>query len=270
MIDYHTHTWRCRHAEGEVDDYVRSGIERGLKEIGMSDHFPMDLLGFPPEDICSMPAGEISSYAREVQQARITYHGQISVRMGIEVDYVPGGEKAITSLLDMEDWDYTIGSVHFLNNTDVTHAKNVDYFSDRSIMDIYSDYFDLVRDMVISGIFSVIGHVDVVKKHGHVPDAASTAALHELYIELARLFARCDQVVEVNTAGLRAPVGEMYPAPALLGELVRWDVPVTIGSDAHAPHEVGCRVGEVVDLLKTLGMEKVVGFSSGKPHEIPL
>ncbi len=270
MIDYHTHTWRCRHARGTVDDYVRSAIDLGLDEVGISDHYPMDILGFPPGVICSMPARELHSYVREVREAARRYHSQIAVRLGVEVDYMPGAEELLSSLVENGDWDYTIGSVHFLGDTDITHSDNSSFFCARPLADIYAEYFATVRAMVRSGIFHVLGHADAVKKHGHVPGSGSSDQLRELYEQLARLCAERDQVVEINTAGLRSPAGEVYPADGLLQELVRCDVPLTLGSDAHDPTEVGCAVGEVTQQLTELGVRRLIGFCCGKPHEIPL
>ncbi len=270
LIDYHTHSRRCGHAEGTVQDYVRAAVDRGLCEIGISDHFPMQVLGFSGGDVCSMPPEQLSCYISEVRQSRRRWGSEIEVRLGTEVDYVPRMQSTIDTIAGMKHWDYIIGSVHFIGEVDITHPKNEEFFESRNIMDIYTEYFDLVRMMVCSGSFDVIGHIDAVKKMGCVPSGDHTDQLVKLYGEMARLLASHDQVVEINTGGLRAPVGEWYPSPDLLRRLCEAGVRLTVGSDAHAPAEVGQDVDQVIRTLKHMGVGSIVGFRRRRPYEIAL
>ncbi|WP_052291974.1 histidinol-phosphatase [Natranaerobius thermophilus] len=271
MIDYHTHTWRCGHAEGNIEDYVLKAIERGLTEIGISDHYPMDVLNVPSEDISSMLYQDLQTYVNEVKEVARRYESQITVRLGTEMDYFRDLKLGYNRILEEYDWDYVIGSIHFLEGKDVSHPKNLTFYQKNSLIDIYCKYFDEIKTMTNSEEFDIIGHVDVIKKHGYVPEGEnSVKELQEFYLELARLFAQKQQVVEINTGGLRAPVEEIYPAEDFLNKLISHNVPLTIGSDAHHPDEVGYSNSEIVGYLKEMGVNTVVGFKNRQAYEVPL
>ncbi|WP_158212356.1 histidinol-phosphatase [Natranaerobius trueperi] len=264
MIDLHTHTTRCGHAEGKLEQYILAAIDCNLKEYGISDHFPMDYLGFREEDMSSMYFNELSQYIKEVENLKEKSRDKIFIKLGLEIDYVQGLEIKTSELIKEKDLDYVIGSIHFLFGKDVSHPKNKDYFKTRPLIDIYHDYFKKVENMVNSDNFDIIGHIDVIKKHGHVP----SESLQEFYIELSKLLSRKNQVVEINTGGLRAPVEEMYPSFNFLQELVSHNVPLTLGSDAHKPSEVAYGFPKVYSILKQLGVSKLVTFNQRVPYEI--
>ncbi|MDQ6955781.1 MAG: histidinol-phosphatase HisJ family protein [Mariprofundaceae bacterium] len=107
--DYHMHTPRCNHAVGEVREYAEMALQRGLKEIGMSDHSPMPD-GF--DAAWRMDATELPDYLQEVESVRDEFASKLLLRVGLEADFHPGTEAAVQAMIDGYAWDYVMGSVH--------------------------------------------------------------------------------------------------------------------------------------------------------------
>ncbi len=266
MLDYHIHTKRCHHAVGEMEDYVRQAFEMGLKEIGFADHFPLDLLDYIPKNQVTMAKEELDAYIEDVL-ALAAKHTKLNIRLGVEVDYLPGKEETIRRLLAAYPFDYVIGSVHFLEGWDFTHPAQAKRFEEISVLSAYEEYFALIKKVISSQLFDIIGHIDIVKKFGyHVAGDANT----RLVAEVVRVLKEADVCVEVNTSGWRAPVGEQYPARAFLEDCFSQGIPVTLGSDAHTPHDVGGGLVRAVELLRDVGYTRIARFARRKRYFINL
>lgn len=228
--DYHTHLARCGHATGTAKDIVRAAQEAGLEAVGISDHLP--LLPHPDPDLAMEPA-ELTDYVAEVLTLQASHPG--FVLLGVEADYFPGRATDIAALLDSQPFDYVIGSVHYLDGWGFDNPANLAGFEGRDIDDIYRAYYETVGDAAETGLFTIIGHLDLVKKFGHRPVGDLSLALSRLM----RRLSRARVLVEINTAGLRRPVKEIYPQLELLTRAREAGIGITFGSDAHHPSEVG-------------------------------
>ena len=147
------------------------------------------------------------------------------------------------------DWDYVLGGVHFIDDWGFDDSRYVAGFDNWDIDALYARYFDLIGASAETGLFDTIAHSDLVKKFGHRPGGD----LSELYTRLAARLSNAGVCVEVNTGGLRKPVAEMYPHPDLLRAYHAAGVPVTLGSDAHAPNEVAADLSAATSLLENVG-----------------
>ncbi|NLN07546.1 MAG: histidinol-phosphatase HisJ family protein [Firmicutes bacterium] len=264
IVDYHLHTSRCGHATGTMAEYAAAAEKQGIAEIGFADHFPLELLGFTPQHRVNMPPEELDKYVAEVR--RLQSRLSIPVRLGAEVDYLPGREKETAAALARHDFDYCIGSVHFLDGWDFTHPKEVKRYAKLDIDELYEHYFALIRDMAASGLFDIVGHLDVVKKFAHFPRHDWSSVVEATCREIKK----ADLCVEVNTAGWRAAVKEAYPGVMLLRKCLELGIPVTLGSDAHSPKEVGSGLRRAVLLLARLGFREIATFCSRRRIMRPL
>ncbi|MCL6478703.1 MAG: histidinol-phosphatase HisJ family protein [Peptococcaceae bacterium] len=256
MPDYHIHTARCGHARGEMPQYIARAREKGLKEIGFADHVPMYWLPAERRDSgLAMAEDHFPGYMEEVLSLR-GEHPDIDILLGVEVDYVPGWEKEASRILSGHPFDYVIGSVHYIDGWAFDSPRQVDGYGRRDIESIYRDYFDLLCRAAASGLFDIIAHPDLVKKFGHRPGKVPT----ELYRQAAGAFARAGVCVEVNTAGLRYPAGEIYPSLEFLRLCRVEGVPATTGSDAHDPDLVGAGFDQAEKLLLEAGYREVAIF----------
>lgn len=255
MLDYHIHTYRCCHATGTMAEYLAEAERKGLSEIGFADHFPLEMLGCTPENQVSMRADELEEYLSDVQTIRDS--AAIPVKLGIEVDYLPGCEAVTGRLLAAYPFDYVIGSIHFLNNWDFTHPDQVERYKTASIDELYEEYFTVVGQLAKSGLFDIVGHLDVVKKFAFFPQRSWAGLMRETCATLAAN----DICVELNTSGWRAPVKEAYPSAAFLKICREMGIPVTLGSDAHCPQDVGRDLNRAVSILRDLGFTEAAVFS---------
>ncbi len=131
------------------------------------------------------------------------------------------------------------------------------------INQVWRDYLKLLRQSAQSGFFNIIGHCDLPKKFGHFPSVDMTDEVKAT----AKVFKDSGVAVEINTSGLRKPVKEMYPSPAYLKIYCEAGVPLTFGSDAHTPGDVGKNFKEAVELAKSAGYSEYVTFAKRKIQE---
>ncbi len=264
MIDYHIHTARCCHATGAMDEYLAVAERKGLKEIGFADHFPLGMLDCEPDNQVSMLPEELPDYLAEV--AILRQKASIPVLTGIEADYLPDREAITAAALKDYPFDYVIGSIHFLGDWDFTHPRYVAQYKKMDVDNIYEQYFDTVGKMAQSGLFDIAGHLDVVKKFSFFPRRDWSWLIEKT----CRALAAGDLCVELNTAGWRAPVAEAYPGRAFLEKCLQLGVPVTLGSDAHCPQDVGEGLEEAVSLLKNIGFKEIAYFKERKRYLCPI
>lgn len=235
LADYHVHTPLCRHAVGEPMEYVRVAQARGLREIGFSDHCPMD--GPEPFDDWRMLRSELPRYVEMILDAR-SQAAPFPVRLGLECDFIAGREGWIEQLAGLAPWDYLIGSVHYLApGWDVDNPKHLSRFesSPGAVEEIWERYWREFDRCARSGLFDILAHPDLVKKFGHRP----SGDLRRFYEPAIEAIVEGGSAIEISTAGLRKPVGELYPAADFLALAGAAGIPMVISSDAHAPEEVG-------------------------------
>jgi histidinol-phosphatase (PHP family) len=252
--DYHMHTPLCRHAVGEPVDYARHAVAIGLTEIGFTDHSPMAQDDF---DDWRMSDRQLDEYVAKVRLAQEAFP-QLTIRLGLEVDYLPGQEDWIRKLAARQAWDYFIGSVHYVSDSwDIDNPAKLSEWKQRDAFEVWSAYFARLEQAARSGLFEIIGHADLPKKFGIRP-AQDCRPLYESFVAAA---AEGGCAIELNTAGLRKDCREIYPCVELLQAAHAVKVPVTFGSDAHAPAEVGMNFAEAVALARRVGYTETCRFN---------
>ena len=247
--DYHMHTPLCRHAVGEPVDYARRALEVGLTEIGFSDHSPMRRDDF---DNWRMRNDQLDEYVEKVRRAQKEFP-QLTIRLALEVDYLPGHEDWIRELAARHPWDYFIGSVHYVSETwAIDDPSKLSEWKHRDSFEVWSVYFDWLTRAAATGLFEIIGHADLPKKFGHRPTQDCTP-LYEKFLTAAK---KANCAIELNTAGLRKDCKEIYPSREILQLAFAKGVPITFGSDAHAPGEVGLNFAEAIQLAREVGYKE--------------
>jgi histidinol-phosphatase (PHP family) len=262
------HTFRCGHAGGASRDFVRRAIDRGLSEIGFTDHIPLYFLPEAARDPkLAMRDDQLDGYVREVEELRREFRGAIEVRLGLEADYAEGREEELAGWLGRADWDLVLGSVHWVAGGWIDDpATSPSRFEREGVVTLYNEYYRLLSKAARTGLFDVLTHFDLPKKHGHRP-AVPLEASENQAIRAAR---EAGVAVEISSAGLRKPVGEAYPEPRLLREIVRAGIPVTFSSDAHAPAEVGWGYEKTLALARACGVAGLVTFEKRRKIPRPL
>ena len=124
-----------------------------------------------------------------------------------------------------------------------------------------------LRNAARSGLFDSLSHPDLIKHHGPRPDAESVQWLHEDTADAIEAAGVC---IEVSSAGLYKPVGELYPDPPLLEACRARGVPITLASDAHEPKNVGRDLDCAVEYARAAGYETVTVFEARERRQEPL
>lgn len=245
--DFHTHTKWCGHAEGEMVQYVEKACELGLPAIGFCAHFPVDIPFFCK---VQLDPEEVELFVEEARRLKESHDGGIEILMGFEVDFVEGGEEYVEKeCIGRWSPDYVMGSIHMLGDWMFDHPDCRGEYEGRDITEMYRTYYGLLVTLVRTGLFDVVGHMDLVKKFGYRPEGDVTDVLDELLDAVAGR----GMLLDVNTAGIDKPVEEIYPASDILRSAAERNIGLITGSDAHAPGEVGRYFDQALTAIQEAG-----------------
>ena len=275
LTDYHLHLRPDGHdadvaeyhTPANVERYRAVAEERGIAELGVSEHvyrFAQAL------EIWRHPFWE--AYAHDDLDAYCAFvREQTGLRLGIEADFVPGAEDRTANLLQARDFDYVVGSVHFMRDgaVDMDDYSVWDSSRARSAEEVWRRYFEAIAEAARSGLFDIAAHPDLVKYWGD-GKRTPTGDLRRYYEPAVEGIAEAGIAVEVSTAGLRKPAGEIYPARAFLEMCVEAGVPVALSSDAHRPEDVGADYDQVLELLAAVGVGELCVFEGRQRRLEPI
>ena len=261
--DYHMHTPLCRHATGEPTEYAAQALKVGLPEIGFSDHSPMQRDDF---DNWRMRLDQLDTYVENVKRAR-KEHPQLSIKLALEVDYLPDQVDWIRDLSKRHPWDYLIGSVHYIAPSwAVDNPEQISRWKAHDPFEVWSRYFERLTMAAESRLFDIIGHADLPKKFCFMPKQ-DCAPMFGRFLKAAE---QGGVAVELNTAGLRKDCREIYPSARFVALMQEHRIPITFGSDAHAANEVGMNFAEAVAAAKQAGYTHWVRFTGRGREEVLL
>jgi histidinol-phosphatase (PHP family) len=245
VIDYHLHVVAHGDRPMTVENilaYCEVARARGIRQMGITEHDryldDIDLAAFQE--------------TRELSE-------DLELRLGIEIDFVPGEEEQMDRFATELPYDYIIGSVHRVGGEEVDHPDHKEIYDRWDTYELYEAYYENVRAAALSGRFDVLGHPDLIKIFRRFPQKDVTSMLEET----ADAVAESGIVVDVNAAGLRKPIGEIYPSRTFLEMFYRRGVPIILSSDAHAPEEVGAGYDKSLELVHDVGYREVVTFKDG-------
>jgi len=261
--DYHMHTVLCRHAVGVPTDYAAEAVRRGLTEIGFSEHNPMVRDDW---DDWHMLQKDLDGYVASVEQARRDHPG-LTIKLALEVDFIPGQEGWIRDLAARHPWDYLIGAVHYVSDSwDLDNPKKISEWKHRDPFEVWTAYFERLTMAAESGLFEIIAHADLCKKFCFYPKEDCTP-LFTKFMQAAR---SAGVAMELNTAGLRKDCKEIYPSRPIVELAAAHRVPITFASDAHAAGEVGMNFAEAVAMARAAGYTETCRFTGRKREMVPL
>ena len=251
MIDYHLHVVAHGDRPMTVENilaYCEVAQERGVLQMGITEHdrylYEIDVAAF--------------------QEAR--EKTDVELRLGIEIDFVPGKEERMDRDSTALPYDYVIGSVHRVDGEEVDRVTDQTIYEKWDTYRLYEEYYANVREAALCGRFDVLGHPDLIKIFRRFPQRDIT----EMLEDTADAVSKSGIVVDVNAAGLRKPVGEIYPSRKLLEMFHRRGVPIILSSDAHAPDQVGMGYDRSLPLVRDVGYREVVTFSERERSTLAL
>ncbi len=263
LTDYHVHlrlddasaTAAEHFTSANAERYRDAASERGIAELGVSEHiyrFRQALEVWQHPFWRAYAIDDLDGYCSFVRE-------DTSLRLGIEADFVPGAEDRTASLLEARDFDYVVGSVHFLRDASIDTEEYTVWSGAHSAEDIWRRYFQTLGEAARSGLFDILAHPDLVKVWGR--DRPLPEGDLRRFYELAMDgIVESGIAIEVSTAGLRKRAQELYPAPAFLQMCVEAGAPIALSSDAHRPEDIGADYDAALELLEGAGVGELCVF----------
>jgi len=264
LTDYHVHlrpdgddTPASRYfTAANAERYRETAAERGIAELGVAEHVhrfsaALDVWQHPWWRLWA--TDDLDAYVGFVRE-------QTDLKLGIEADFVAGCEDRMANLLDAHAWDYVVGSVHFLGDFSVDVDGEDDVWRHETSPErVWRRYFETLAAAASTGAYDIIAHPDLVKIWGKGRPLPDTD-LRRFYEPAVAAMAEADVAMEVSTAGLRKPVGSIYPSRALLEMAVDAGIPIALSSDAHVPEQLGYGYDAARELLRECGVGELAVF----------
>jgi histidinol-phosphatase (PHP family) len=262
IVDYHMHLRApdesLDHSVEGVERFVEQATERGLDEIGFTEHV---YYFTQTRALWSVPYHlercryDLDPYVDAIVEAK---RQGLPVKLGLEVDYVPGREEETRRLLAPYPWDYLLGSIHFLDGLAVDQRPGLVDEAGRE--EAWERYFRALETAARSGVFDSLAHPDLVKFNGG-----------PLPWDYAPLVSALDGVcIEISAAGLHKPHGRLYPEPELLAAGRQAGVGITLASDAHIPQDVGRDLDRAIEHARSAGYDTITVFDRRQAVQEPL
>lgn len=245
LPDYHLHTELCKHASGTPAEYRAAAKGLDIPEICFTDHCP-NPDGYDPDHRMALEG--FPEYRRDITALQDGTSPE--VLFGIEADYYEGCEKFLAQWLPAQEFDFVLGSVHFIRNWGFDNPEDRHIWDDVDVTATWESYFALIGRLAATGLFDAVGHLDLPKKFKYRPQEKALAEMAKPALDR---IARAGMGIEVNASGLQKPVGEIYPSIILLSLACERGIPVCFGSDAHRPSEVGANQDAALDLALEAG-----------------
>lgn len=273
LTDYHLHlrpddraaTPERFFTPENAERYRTVAAERGIAELGVSEHIYRFTAAL---DVWQHPlwrefaADDMDAYVGFVRE-------ETDLRLGIEADFIPGREDRMANLLESQEWDYVVGSVHFLGEGAVDYDK-YDVWTRASSPDkVWRTYFEWLGEAARTGMFDILAHPDLVKMWG-AERPRPEGDLRRFYELAMDGIAESGIAIEVSTAGLRKPVGELYPATGFLEMCLEAGNPIALSSDAHVPDQIGFGYEQALETLDRLGVTELAVFEGRRRRLEPI
>jgi histidinol-phosphatase (PHP family) len=263
LTDYHVHLRpddagtdaELYFTAANLDRYLETAEQRGITELGVSEHvyrFRQSLEVWEHPFWRETAHDDLDEYCAWVRE-------ETPLKLGIEADYVASREDRMATLLERRDWDYVVGSVHFVKDRAIDMRGDWDVWSSSEPEKVWRRYFETLGEAARTGMYDILAHPDLVKIWGRgapLPEGD----LRRFYDLAMDGIAESGLAIEVSTAGLRKPVEEIYPAPAFLEMCLEAGCPVALSSDAHRPEQLGYAYERARELLDSLGVSELAVF----------
>jgi histidinol-phosphatase (PHP family) len=273
LTDYHVHlrpdeteaTAERAFTAANAERYRETAAERGIEELGVAEHvyrFTAALEVWDHPFWREWAHDDLDAYAGFVRE-------ETDLRLGIEADFVPGREDRMANLLETREWDYVVGSVHFLRDRSVDTEDYSVWGAGESPERVWRRYFETVAESARSGLYDIIAHPDLVKIWGQARPLPDTDP-RRYYEPAVEAMLEAGVAMELSTAGLRKPVGELYPGRALLAMAVDAGLPIALSSDAHVPGQIGFGYDDAVAALAEAGVEEIAVFERRERRMEPI
>ena len=280
-LDYHMHFEKGDYDVEWVRGFFEAAEKRGLSEIGISEHthtFPeFESLYYDDLILDDSFVGECQKKWLKSNKFKHTLEDYFSfmaklrglgynVKTGIEVCNFQNQAK-VKEILDKYDFDYIIGSIHFLKGWAYDSSEIMAEWENHSLEEIYEWYVQEVEHLCASGLYDLLGHPFNIRLFKHIPDFDVTPYL----IRAAEALKKAGMGIDVNTGTYyRYPIAEISPYPDFMKIAAQYGLPAITSSDAHQPGDCGSYNDEAREYLRSFGYKEIIQFSHRKRTMISL
>jgi histidinol-phosphatase (PHP family) len=266
LTDYHNHLERGSLSIDYLTQFTETAKRKGIAHFGISEHA---YHFYQTKNILSNPWIEerrIYDMNDYVQLFHNAWNQNIDVKMSIEMDYTPGKHEEMKGFINSYEFDYVIGSIHWIDDFGIDLAEFRTEWEKRDLHTVYLKYYDQVVTLAESNLFDIVGHLDLVKIFNYVP--TDVDFLLEQYERATTALANSKTCVEISTAGLRKPTKKIYPDRRLVEMCFKKGIPIVFSSDAHKPEHVGADYDQAIELARQVGYKTIMTFSKGERKEV--
>ena len=274
LMDYHCHNQRCGHALGEIEEYVKIAIKKDFMEIGITDHFPLEAIIDDPqyEDIikrASMTIKEFSNYIEEIKRLKDKYKDKIKVLISTEVNFATPGRSLTRQkeILEpyMNDFDYLLGAIHDIKWHDspviiMDPREGSEALKTYGKEKINDEYINKLLKLVETDFFDVIAHFDNNRVLLRPVKPEYSEKTWQKLLDLLDKIKTKGMAIEINTSGTLKGIGSQFPEDVIIKEAIQRDIPLTLGSDAHAPEYIGYMFEEFIEKAKKWGLSHLCTY----------
>ena len=245
--NYHTHTYRCGHAIGKDEEYVKAAIKVGIKSFGFSDH--VFLPGVHEEGIRA-DYEELDEYINSINALKEKYKDKIEIYVGFEAEHFPEFIDYYKDLLDSKKIDYLILGHHsYLVDNKVT-----DYFYKGCPKSNLYRYTEDIIEGMRSGLYKYVCHPDLFMDYYPEFDEDMRVCSIKIIEEAERL----NLPLEVNLGGIGEPFWDMehnYSCRGFFELTKNYNVKIILGLDSHNPKEINeANIEKAMNFIMTLSL----------------
>lgn len=259
LCDYHVHLEQGPYTLDWLQQFLQRAKQVGVAELGIVEHlyrFREARHLFHNDWVEPRQTQSIQDYLNLMALAK---KQRLPVKLGLEVDYIPGTEAALGAFLRTLPLDFVIGSVHWLGDWGFDTAASS--WEGKDVLAVYEQYYRTLTQAAQTGLFDIIGHPGNIGYYGHQPRVDDLDRLENEFVQSIR---KSKVVVEINTGGLLRPAHVVFPRLGMLRKLRAVDRDIILGSDAHRPEDVGHAFADEVRLLKEMSFSCLARFNSHK------
>ncbi|MBD5641282.1 MAG: histidinol-phosphatase [Desulfovibrio sp.] len=272
MIQADTHLHTCySHGASTPAEMYAAALAKGLALIGFSEHSPRPEGYNYTHEYRERLARCLPLYIREVEALKKRNEG-LKVLLGLEMDWLDGEETFIRASISANDYDYVIGSVHFLGSWGFDDGPEAwRGISQAECENRYGQYFHTWQKMLKSGLFQIAAHPDLIKIFSigqfriWIQKPEALALVRNCLLSLRD----AGMAMEVSSAGLRKACQEIYPCPQIMTLAASLGIPVSLASDAHCVRDIGADFDQLASYAASFGYREQTVFDRGMKLSLP-
>ena len=249
-FDFHTHS---TYSDGHLlKTMARRADKLGLEKLGVTDHCnvsertEMKLqkkeLGFNLDQTYKLRKEALKSINKEFD---------VEILDAVEMDYNPDDEDEIIEFMKMAEFQYSIGSVHHIENVNIQVESYFESFSKSKKRGVVEKYFEMQRKLIESEMFEIVSHIDLIERNKHLRGMATT----EDYMKVVEALKKSSTIPEVNAGRVNRGLKEFHPTHSFMDLFKKHDIPITVGTDSHGPRDLEERTPKIREKIEKEGLE---------------